>query len=122
MKAFWHTIWARIRSMFRRKRLEAEMADEMRQHLEELTRSYAESGMELGEARLAASRRFGGIAQIEERCRDEQGFIWVGQIANDVRYTWRSLVRARGFTLTVLITLVLGIGVTTAVFSLTAGD
>lgn len=98
------------------------MAEEMSQHLEELTKSYAASGMELGEARLAARRRFGGVAQIEERCRDERGFIWLGQVANDVRYTLRSLARARGFTLTVLLTLLLGIGVTAAVFSLVATD
>ena len=98
------------------------MAEEMRQHLEELERSYTASGMEPDEARLAARRRFGGTAQIEERCRDERGFIWLGQISNDVRYTLRSLARARGFTLTVLFTLLLGIGVTTAVFSLTATD
>jgi len=98
------------------------MAEEMRQHLDELTRSYAADGMEPGEARLAAQKRFGGVTQIEERCRDERGFIWLGQISNDVRYALRSLARARGFTLTVLLTLVLGIGVTTAVFSLTATD
>jgi putative ABC transport system permease protein len=96
------------------------MAEEMRQHLDELTRANIAAGMEPEEARFAAQRRFGGIAQIEERCRDERGFVWLDQLFNDVRFAMRSLCRARGFSMTVLFTLVLGIGVTAAVYEITA--
>jgi putative ABC transport system permease protein len=95
------------------------MIEEMRQHLEELTRVNVESGMSPEEARFAAHRRFGGVSQLEEKCRDEHGFMWVGQLLNDFRFTVRSLRSSKGFTATVLVTLILGIGVSTAVYNLT---
>lgn len=118
-KEYWRTLRSRLGALFMRRRMEAEMAEEMRQHLEELTRVNVEAGMSPDEARYAAHRRFGGIAQMEERCRDEHGFAWVGSLANDVRFTARSLWSSKGFTAAVLATLVLGIGVSTAVFNLT---
>jgi putative ABC transport system permease protein len=96
------------------------MAEEMRQHLDELTRSNVASGMEPEEARFAAQRRFGGMAQIEERCRDERGFVGLDRLSKDLISVVRSLCRARGFSLTVLFTLILGIGVTAAVYEITA--
>jgi predicted permease len=98
------------------------MAEEMSHHMEELTSSNIEAGMSPQEARFAAQRRFGGVAQLEERCRDERGFVWVGQVLNDLTFTIRSLYRSKGFTLTVIGTLVLGIGLSTAVFNLTAAS
>jgi predicted permease len=120
MKANWRTLVSRIRSLFRRRRLEEDMAEEMHQHIEELARSYVADGLSSEEAQFAARRRFGGVAQIEERCRDEHGFAWWDQFRNDIRFTVRSLCRSRGYTITVLLTLFLGIGVTTAVFELTS--
>jgi putative ABC transport system permease protein len=96
------------------------MAAEMRQHIEALTDANIADGMSPEEARNAAMKRFGGLAQIQERCRDEHGFVWLGQFLNDVRFAVRSLCRARGFSATILATLILGIGVTTIVFNLTA--
>jgi putative ABC transport system permease protein len=96
------------------------MAEEMSQHLAEITKSNIEDGMDPVEAQFAAQKRFGGIAQIEDRCRDTHGFVWIDQFRNDVRFTARSLCRSRGYTFTVLLTLILGIGVTTAVFEFTA--
>jgi predicted permease len=95
------------------------MAEEMRQHLDEMTRANIEDGMDPVEARFAAKRRFGGLAQIEERCRDEHGFSRLLQVPHDVRYAVRSLYRARGYSLTVLATLTLGIGVSTLVYEIT---
>jgi putative ABC transport system permease protein len=95
------------------------MAEEMRQHLDEMVRANIEDGMDPVEARFAAQRSFGGLAQIEERCRDENGFNRLLQAPNDVRYVVRSLCRARGYSLTVLTTLILGIGVTTLVYEIT---
>ena len=120
MKAFLRTLAARCLSCFQRRRLEAEMAEEMRAHLDVLTEENIASGMTSADARLAARKRFGGVAQIEERCRDERRFVWLEQLAGDVRFSFRSLCRARAFTGTVVGTLTLGIGVATAVFILTA--
>ena len=96
------------------------MAEEMRAHLDVLTEEYVAAGMSETEARLAAQKRFGGIAQIEERCRDEQRFVWLEQIGKEVRQAVRSLFRTPGFSLTTLLTLVLGIGVATIAFKMSA--
>jgi len=106
--------------LFRRRRIEAEMMEEMRGHIAVLAAENIAAGMSPDEARLAAQKRFGGVAQIEERCRDERGFVWLDQLASDVCFCFRSLCRARAFTCTVIGTLTLGIGVATAVFILTA--
>jgi predicted permease len=120
MGQFLRKLASQLRSLFARRRLESEMAEEMRLHVEELTRRNIEGGMSLRDAHIAAQRSFGATAQIEERCRDEHGFAWVGQLLKDFGFALRSLCRARGFSLTVLFTLVLGIGVTSIVFELTS--
>ena len=101
-----------------RSRIEAEMVAELRQHLEELTRRNIAEGMAPDDARFAAQRSFGGIAQIEERCRDAHGFVWLAQLLKDFTFAARSLSRAWGYTLTILFTLVLGISVTTLVYDI----
>lgn len=116
----WRIRFSQLAALLRRRSMEREMAEEMRQHLDHLTAANVAAGMDPKEAGLAARRQFGGVAQLEEQCRDERGFVWVGQFWNDLRFTVRSLRRARGFTLTVLATLILGIGVSTIVFNLTA--
>jgi predicted permease len=121
-REFWRKKISQVGSLLRRRRKETEMIEEMRYHMEELTRANVEGGMTPEEARYAAQRRFGGMAQVEERCRDEHGFIWIGQVANDIRFTLRSLYRSKGFALTVIGTLILGIGLSTAVFNLTAAS
>jgi predicted permease len=100
--------------------MEASMTEEMQAHLDVLTEANIAAGMAPEEARHAAMRRFGGTPQIQERCRDQRGFIWLEQVLKDTMFALRSLGRARGFTLTVLAMLVLGIGVATFVFDLTA--
>ncbi|HEY4989874.1 MAG TPA: ABC transporter permease [Opitutaceae bacterium] len=120
MTEFLRALASRFMALFVRRRLESDMAEEMRCHVEELTRRNVEGGMTPEEARDAALRSFGSAAQIEERCRDEHGFAWVGQLLKDFGFALRSLCRARGYTLTVLFTLVLGIGVTSVVYELTS--
>jgi len=107
-----------MKALFTHRRREAEMADEIRLHIDGLTKSNVAAGMEPEEARYAALRQFGGIAQIEECCREAHGFAWVGRLSKDFSFTVRSLGRARGHTLAVLITLVLGISVTTLVYDI----
>jgi len=121
VKEFWSSVRSTINYLLHRRRLEAEMAEEIRLHLEELTKAHVSAGMELEQAQYAARRNFGGVSQIEERCRDERNLVWLDQLWNDVRFSARSLCHARGFTFTVLITLCLGIGVTTVVLNITEG-
>ncbi len=122
MKDYWRSLSSQAGALFKRRRLEAEMAEEIRQHIEELTTANVSAGMAPEEARYAALRRFGGVAQIQDRCREEHGFVWVDQIASDFRYAVRSLRRSRGYTTTILATLFLGIGVSTVVFDMSFRD
>ena len=94
------------------------MAEEMRAHLDVLTEANIRAGMTPGEARFAAQRRFGGVSQIEERCREERGFVWFDQFTREVRVAVRSLVRARGFSLTVLLVIALCMAANITIFSI----
>src|SRR5687767_12682375 len=88
---------SRLAGLFRRRRLEAEMADEMRQHLDRRTQEKIIDGFTPDEARYGAQREFGGVAQVQEQCRDERRFIGLEQSAQDVRYAFRQLRRNPGF-------------------------
>src|SRR5688572_2762381 len=102
-----HTLLAKLRGLFRRKNLEAEMAEEMRQHLERRTQEKIADGLTPDEARYAAQREFGGIAQVQEQCRDERRFVWLDQLAQDVRHGLRALSRNPSFSCVVVLTLAL---------------
>jgi len=117
MNSLYAKLNARVRSLFRRRRIEAEMAEEMRAHLEMQAQANRAAGMEPAEARDAALRRFGGVEQIKEQCRDGFGWGWLDRIVGDLRHASRQLVRAPGFCLTVIITLALGIGASSAIFT-----
>src|SRR5687767_4475923 len=94
----------KFRTLFRKGKLEAEMAEEMRAHLELQTRENIARGMSPDEARFAAQRAFGGVEQIKEHARDARGWVWMEQVWQDLRHGCRQCARAPGFTTVVVLT------------------
>jgi predicted permease len=113
-----HLIVRRFYALCRRRQLEADMAAEMKAHLEMQEAANRVAGMAPDEAHSAAHRQFGGVDQIKETVRDQRGWVWLEQLAKDFRFSARSLRKTPGFTAVALLTLALGIGVNTAIFSI----
>jgi len=108
----------RLQPFFRRRRIEAELSEEMHAHLCMATEANVAAGMSAEEARHAARREFGGVDQVKEAWRDERGLRWIEDILRDLRFALRSLLRARGFACTVLLTIAVCLGANVAIFAL----
>src|SRR5213595_890844 len=109
--------FSRLLGFFRKRSRDAEMAEEMQQHVDLLTERNIAAGMLPHEARSAALRQFGGVEQTKEIAREQRVWRWADEFVQDVRFGARMLWRSPGFSILAILCLTLGIGTNAAVFS-----
>jgi putative ABC transport system permease protein len=120
-KHWFYTLPLRLRSLLKRHQVEQDLSEELRYHLEQKTREYSTADLTLEEAHRKALREFGGVELSKENCRDSRRVNFLETLAQDIRFAFRLLPKSPGFAAVAILTLALGIGASTAVFSLVEG-
>lgn len=108
----------RLRNLFRKNSVDRDMAEQIEHHLELMTEENIMLGLPPAAARAAALKKFGGVEQLKEQCREERTFPFLENLVQDLSYGLRQLRHAPGFALATILTFALGIGATTALYTI----
>src|SRR5271170_5543826 len=106
-----------LKRLFDRRRRYDDLSVSIQEHIEERTEELMDEGISRGQAEQTARREFGNVTLLRERSREEWQWSRLESILADIKFTFRRLRRSPGFAITVVLTLAIGIGANTAVFS-----
>src|ERR1700760_3145634 len=112
-----HDLLYRLRALFVRGDMDDEVDAELRHHLEREAEKYQRAGMAPDEAQRRAQLALGGKEQIKQQVRESRGTKWIEDMLTDLRYAIRSFAKTPGVTALIVLSLAIGIGVNTAIFS-----